>query len=380
MGEVMYGIPERIARLPIVRPTLLLDVDKVKTNIRRMALKAQRAGITLRPHAKTHQSAEIADMFLEYGIEALTVSSMEMALYFAENGWDDITVAFPVNVREMASIRYLSKTLKLHLLVDDPVAVRALEKSEIEGVGLWIKVDIGYQRAGIPWRETERLLALAQTIEGQNGFVLEGLLTHFGHTYHAQSAEEVRAIYRESVARFVGVRNSLAASGIQNLHLSIGDSPSCSLIDDFSGVDEIRPGNFVFSDLMQLQIGAAAPSDLALAVACPIVSVYPERNEFLIYGGSVHFSKDHLDIEGKRIFGRLAELDERGWCGPLADTAVVALSQEHGIVKAPREYIESISPGDLAIVLPVHACLTADKHGEYRSLDGDIIRRFSLAS
>lgn len=376
----MLNIPERIVRQPIVRPTLLIDVDRVKRNIRRMAEKAQRAGITLRPHGKTHQSAEIATWFHPYGIDAITVSSVEMALYFAENGWRDITIAFPTNLREIESIRYLSKTLRLHLLVDDASVMRSLIKAGIADVGVWIKVDSGYQRAGIRWDDTGRIIDLAKVIAESDGFILEGLLTHFGHTYHASSAEEVRAIYQDALHRFSLVRKSMDAAGIGPIKLSIGDSPSCSLIEDFTGVDEIRPGNFVFSDLMQLHIGAAAPDDLALAVACPVVSVYPERNEFLIYGGAVHFSKDSLPEGGQRIYGRLADLDDSGWRGPRMDTAIVSLSQEHGIVSAPHDLIETIAPGDLAIVLPVHACLTADQHGEYRTLDGDIIRRFSLAS
>ncbi len=57
--------------------------------------------------------------------------------------------------------------------------------------------------------------------------------------------------------------------------ISYGDSPSCSLADDLNGFDEIRPGNFVYYDVMQYHIGSCQMDDIAVAAACPVVSVYP---------------------------------------------------------------------------------------------------------
>ena len=83
--------------LQIAKPTLLLDTQKVRRNITRMAEKVQRSGVRLRPHFKTHQSAVIDEWFRAQGITDITVSSVDMAIYFARHGWDDITIAFPVN-------------------------------------------------------------------------------------------------------------------------------------------------------------------------------------------------------------------------------------------------------------------------------------------
>ncbi|MBY0433245.1 MAG: hypothetical protein K2U26_03955 [Cyclobacteriaceae bacterium] len=87
--------------MKITRPTLLLDEQKCRANIKRIVDKAKRARVKLRPHFKTHQSHEVGSWFREEGVSACTVSSIEMAAYFAKDYWHDITVAFPVNVLEV---------------------------------------------------------------------------------------------------------------------------------------------------------------------------------------------------------------------------------------------------------------------------------------
>ena len=80
------------------------------------------------------------------------------------------------------------------------------------------------------------------------------------------------------------------------------------------GVDEIRPGNFVFYDLMQAQIGACSLDDISVAVACPVVARHPERSQIVIYGGAIHFSKEQLRLaNGAPSYGRLARLTPNSW-------------------------------------------------------------------
>ena len=82
--------------LKITRPTLLLDEQKCRANIARMAEKASGNKLIFRPHFKTHQSLELGRWFKDYGVTSITVSSVEMAEYFSSE-WNDITFAFPLN-------------------------------------------------------------------------------------------------------------------------------------------------------------------------------------------------------------------------------------------------------------------------------------------
>ncbi|MFO1528905.1 MAG: hypothetical protein U1F77_03975 [Kiritimatiellia bacterium] len=104
----------------IARPTLLIHRARVELNIAAMAAKAAASGVRFRPHFKTHQSIEVGRWFRAAGVEAITVSSPDMAVEFAADGWDDILIAVPLNPGAVDIYRDLSERIALGLLVDHP--------------------------------------------------------------------------------------------------------------------------------------------------------------------------------------------------------------------------------------------------------------------
>jgi D-serine deaminase-like pyridoxal phosphate-dependent protein len=140
--------------------------------------------------------------------------------------------------------------------------------------------------------------------------------------------------------------------------ISIGDTPTCSLMTNFNDIDEIRPGNFVYYDLIMLNKGVCTLDEISSKVFCPIVDINPERDELVIHGGAIHFSKEFVEIENKKVFGKAIrhigkEISE-------SDEYVVSLSQEHGIIKITNTDIKQYNIGDLLEIIPVHSCLTAN--------------------
>lgn len=360
--------------LKIITPTLLLNPQVVRRNISKMAEKAGRTGVEFRPHFKTHQSAQIGEWFREAGVDKITVSSMEMADYFAQHGWRDITVAFPVNIREIEPINQLAQKIKLNLLVESLEAVQFLENNLQSPVEAWIKIDVGLFRTGVLWSNHKILKELADAIRQAKKLKLAGLLTHAGHTYSAKSTETVRNIFKETTERMQACADLLARFGNQEMKISVGDTPGCSLVEIFSGVDEVRPGNFVFYDVMQLRLGSCTEQQIAVAVACPVVAKHAERLEIVIYGGAIHLSKNSLtNQDGSTIFGLVAEWLGNGWSSSLPGIYVSSISQEHGIVKTNKMFFDKIKLGDLLVVLPVHSCLTVTLMKKCLTLDGEII-------
>jgi len=357
--------------MKITKPTVFVDRTKVLANIERMVKKAQQSKVLFRPHFKTHQSATIGEWFRKSGVKTITVSSVDMAEYFAKHGWEDITIAFLVNPRQIEQINTLAKKITLNLLVDSFEAVDFLEKHLEAPVKLWVKVDTGYHRTGIDWNNEPFLSKLIRRIKKTDKMYFEGLLTHSGHTYKAKSTGEIEEIYEETLFKLKDIQERLFLQGFAKVKLSIGNTPACSLINDFSGVDEIRPGNFVFYDVMQLQLGSCTEEQIALAVACPIVGLYPERNELVIYGGAVHLSKESLQgFFGKeRSYGLVALPKEGGWGTIQRNVYLARLSQEHGVISAPKEFIKQLHIGDILYVLPIHSCLTANLMKRFFTLD-----------
>jgi D-serine deaminase-like pyridoxal phosphate-dependent protein len=168
------------------------------------------------------------------------------------------------------------------------------------------------------------------------------------------------------------MRDFLVARGIGPVLLSVGDTPSCSLVERFAGVDEVRPGTFVFYDLTQLALGSCTEEQIALAVACPVVAKHPERGEVVLYGGAVHLSKDFLEADGVRQYGAPAErLATGGWGRILESSYLRGLSQEHGILKAAPRAFDAARIGDWIPVIPAHCCLAVHQLREFLTLEGE---------
>jgi len=339
--------------MQINRPTLFLNRDKCVRNIQKMANKAEKHKLCFRPHFKTHRSAEIANWFKSFGVSYCTVSNVDMAEYFAKNGFDDITISFPVNVLQLSKIEELAKIVNLNILIDSAETIEIIEKKSITSLQCFLEIDTGAYRTGVHYSNFEKIKQLCNIIDNSNNLILKGLLTHAGNTYLYSSRDLVSVVHIESVSSLVNLKRNLKFE--KNILLSIGDTPSCSISDSFEGIDEIRPGNFVFYDVMQWQIGSCNIDDIAICLACPVVKIDLKNEKAVIWGGSAHLSKEFIELKGKIIYGLMVEFNSNGW--ELIDNAYVySLSQEHGCLHIPKNFLKSISIGKILGILPIHSC------------------------
>jgi D-serine deaminase-like pyridoxal phosphate-dependent protein len=362
----------------IVKPTLLLDEAAAMMNIHRMVGKARQQQIRFRPHFKTHQSAEIGEWFRQVGVTAITTSSIDMAQYFADHGWDDITIAFPANLRQSAQLADLVGRVRLGLLIENREAAQHLEGTLPTAVDAWIKIDAGAGRTGLSWSDAAAISDMATEVQSMKKLRLRGLLTHAGHTYSAASPEEVCRRYHESIDHMQAARAVLQRAGYPPVELSVGDTPGCTLCDDLGAVDEIRPGNFIFNDSQQVALGVCSAADIAVALACPVVAKHADRSEIIVYGGAIHLSKDYLMLGETRAYGLVALAEGNRWGPPLEGGYVRGLSQEHGMIRLAQPDFDRVQIGDLVLVLPAHSCLTVTLMRTYRTLDGREITTFNV--
>lgn len=369
----LQATSRRLREHAIRRATLLVDERRARANIKEFVHRASNADVILRPHFKTHQSAAVAQWFRDAGVTRATVSSLGQARYFADHGWRDLTLAMGANPREVADYNDLAARIDLGLLVDHPHTIAALASGLTHPVGCWIDCDTGYGRTGISWHDNDRLLSLVHLIEVAPLLTFRGLLTHAGHGYNAKDPATIFVETRQRLQQ----AHSVLKTGI----LSAGDTPGFATTKDWSGLDEARPGNFVFYDLMQLEAGICTVDQLACAVACPVIGVYPERQEAVIHAGAVHLSREALQ---NGTIGRLLGLGENGLEGLLPGWELVRVSQEHGILKAigdqARAELINLRPGNLVLVAPVHSCLTCEQFDCYQTLDGETLPRYQRES
>ena len=362
--------------MQIQRPTVIIDKSRVVRNIRKMAEKAATSNVRFRPHFKTHQSFEIAGWFKEFGVEYCTVSSVKMAGYFANHGWQDITIAFIANHLEIEKIVDISRTTKLNLILDSIETTQFLDRELQKETDVWLKIDTDYHRTGIFWEDAKKTDTLIKLLMKCNNLLFKGILTHNGSSYDQLTVEGIIQSHYNSADKMNHVKRKILDSGVGNCEISIGDTPSCSLIEEFDDVDEIRPGNFVFNDLMQLDFGSCAVDDIAVSIACPVVGKYPDRKQIVIYGGGVHFAKEYLlNKKKEKIYGYVTTGIGTDNHEVLIDSSLVSLSQEHGIIQTTSEQVRKTNIGDILHIIPVHSCLTCNQFDEYMTVDGRLINR-----
>lgn len=351
-------------------PALYVDLDQVGFNIQMMASKAKKAGVEFRPHFKTHQSKLIGRMFRDHQVSGITVSSIQMANYFADDQWNDITIAFPANFKAAASYqRLLEQGVQLKTLISSFEVLKYLNKRLQRDIGLYIEIDSGQSRSGLPVSQLTAIESLKEEIEKSEHTYFSGFYCHAGQTYRSQNRDQIMVTATSVLEQLSQLKELYPDAPI-----CFGDTPSCSILDQFGPASQISPGNFVFYDWMQVQIGSCSPNEIAVYMECPVVEKNKQRQQVLIHGGAVHFSKEGIQEHFGMSYGepRLKYLS--------ADTYLKSLSQEHGIVQCSSKVYDSIDLGDMIQIFPIHSCLTANLMRGYRSTEGRHIDHMSGAS
>lgn len=359
--------------MKIVRPTLVLNKTICLRNIEIMQQKAKRHNLRFRPHFKTHQSIEIGRWYRNMGVTQITVSSVTMAKYFASDGWDDITIAVPFNFYEIDDLNELAAKINITILIDNIELLDLVKDKLTSRVDVFIKISTGYYRAGISSNSISTIEELLKGISLADKLNFKGFLSHSGHTYLARSKNEIQNIHFDAIVKMGRLKKHFIQD-YPNIEISIGDTPSCTTSENFQGIDEIRPGNFIFFDLSQHKIGVCSFDDIAVRLHCPVISKNPGRNEVIVYGGAIHLSKDHiLNIAGKPSYGRIIIKKNNEDILLGSGSYVCRVSQEHGVLKLSSFEYSQINIGDIIQIVPVHSCLTANLMKKYITKKGNEI-------
>ncbi|MCX7879050.1 MAG: alanine racemase [Ignavibacteria bacterium] len=348
----------------ISEPTLLLDEKKCKANIQKVIEKVNSLGIQFRPHFKTHQSKHIANWFEEFGVEKIAVSSLKMAKYFAQANWKDILIAFPLNLRSFDEALQLSELIEIKFTISDISVLEYLNNVTNFPIKFYLEIDVNATRSGFDIENYFEIEKAIKIFKKNPNLVLIGLLAHNNQTYLQNSQEGVIKSNNIFLSKLAELKSFFLDNGFEVI-LSVGDTPSISICEEFPSVDELRPGNFVFYDVMQTQIGSCSVNEIAVCVAAPIVAIYHNRSEIVCYAGSVHLSKEHFSLGEAKVYGLIVELQNNTWGLPLENSYVREVYQEHSLVKIDYSLLKKFKVGDLIGILPVHSCLTADCFRNY---------------
>jgi D-serine deaminase-like pyridoxal phosphate-dependent protein len=358
----------------LATPCALVNLDVVKANTAHMAERMKGMGVRLRPHVKTHKCVEAARLQVKGHFGGITVSTMAEANFFALAGFRDITYAVPIAPSRIADTIELTQGLdSFNLLLDHGQTFSEMERCARDQqvrFSVFLKVDCGYHRAGVDPSRKESV-ELAAKMAGSPNLDFRGVLTHAGHAYACRNADEIREIARQEREVLVGFAERIRRNGIDVPEVSVGSTPTMSLVDNLEGVTEARPGNYAFYDRFQASIGSCKLSDAAFSVLVTVVGQYREPNRLVIDGGGLVFSKDrgptHIDPD----CGYGAFFSEDG-AREYPELHLADLSQEHGkvAIKPPLDS-ESFPIGTRLRVVPNHSCLAAALFDRYHVIRGE---------
>lgn len=345
-----------------------------------MSVRAKKLGVQLRPHIKTHKCIEVARLQTEEHSGAITVSTLAEARAFATHGFADVTYAVPIDPGKFSEAVELARDgVKLSLLTDDPQIPAPLNDAA-RGAGVrfdvFLKVDCGYHRCGVNPNGAEAL-EIPRLISDSSQLRFAGILTHAGHSYNACSREQVLSIAREERDVMVACARRLESEAIRVPVTSIGSTPTITQIDDLTGIQEVRPGNYIFFDGFQATLGSCSFDDCALTVLASVIHRSRELKKIVIDAGAIALSKDRgaVDVDPACGYGHVLDLD-----GNDLGLRIHSVSQEHGQIKVDDDsLLDRLSVGTRVRVLANHSCLTAAQYDCYHVLDANrIVERWQI--
>ncbi len=323
-------------------PSVLVDRGRLDANIRGLQTACDAAGIELRPHIKTHKMVAVARRQLAAGARGLTCAKLGEAEAILPSGVRSLFVAHslvdPHQAPRLAALADKLADLRLAVTSEEHAAV-FLRLAARTGRKLFVMlaVDTGQGREGV--RDAAAAQRVAALLARSRHVELRGCYTHEGSLYGVPPADQAARV-EETLTRLCAVRDAIDPG--------LPAWPGCSvsvrqvLATGRGRVQAVRPGAYVFGDLILSAVtGVMRADQVALHVLATVVDK-PEPGLALIDAGSKVFSSDRTpeNIHAAAADGR--------------DLAVVKVSEEHGWVRGAA--VADLSVGERILFMPAHVC------------------------
>jgi len=307
-------------------PALILDKIILVENIQGMSRLADKAEVKLRPHIKAHKCSKISALQIANGALGITVAKVGEAEVMFEAGIKDILIAYQlVNTEKINRvIALIKKGANITCLLDDLFQAKKLNNAAKENnlvIDTYVEVDSGLKRTGL---EPEDVIDFVQELKKFGALRFKGILTHAGQVYGALK-ENVPAIGHQEGRVMEKVAESLENAGFRDFEVSVGATPTVQYSAYNSRVTEIRPGNYVFNDAIQVGLGTAEVDRCSLKVLTTVISK-PAPDRIIIDAGSKTLALDKGAHGTELVIGF-------GIIIGYPNLILERLSEEHGVIK-----------------------------------------------
>lgn len=350
-------------------PAILIDLDIMEANLQRVAGYARQHGLRLRPHTKTHKIPALGKRQVELGAVGLTVAKVGEAEVMLDSGTPDLLVAYPVVGRsKLDRLMQVARRTRVTVALDSLSAASQLSdaaRAARVNVGVLAEVDAGMGRVGIA---PEGLVPLAHAVAKLPHLEFEGFNYYPGHI--KQMDEKGQESLRQLSELVASLADALQAAGLPARIVSGGSTPTLYHSHQVAGLNEIRPGTYIFNDRNTALTGGCAWSDCAATIMTTVVSVRP--GHLIVDGGSKTFSSDGVATAGEPSYGLVRE-------APGAHFH--RMNEEHGFIDVRKAERQDFVVGDRLRILPNHICVAVNLHEQLYGIRGDrVVETWKVAA
>lgn len=330
-------------------PNVVVDLDVLAGNLDRMAAYAALHGLALRPHVKTHKAPRIAAEQLRLGAVGLTCATPREVEVMSDVT-DDILLAYPAIGRvKLARLMTATTGLRFTVAIDSAESAAALAAAAEQAarrVGVYVEVDLGMHRVGVP--TPEAAVALAASITENSWLDYRGIAFYPGHI-RERVADQGPGLAR--LGDDLGlVIDALRRAGLRPPVVSGGSTPAAWRMHEVAGITEVRPGTYVYNDRTTAAMEACEWDEIALSVLATVVST-AVPGQAVVDAGTKALGREPLrgggPTDADAGYGALLERPE---------VTVQRMSEEHGILDLSRTSWRP-TVGEVVRIVPNHACI-----------------------
>ncbi|HWC64318.1 MAG TPA: DSD1 family PLP-dependent enzyme [Rhizomicrobium sp.] len=276
----MIDWPQLLSRnaAGLATPALIIDLEAFENNIRKMADHCRAGHIALRPHAKTHKSADVAKRQLAAGAIGQCCASLDEAEMLAGAGISSILITSPL-VSESSIQRLMRLNAacpELLAVADSRDAVFRLSQAATSAdrvLRLLVDIDVGHHRTGIA--PGEPACALARLISDNPFLEFAGIQGYAGHLMHLPDRLSRQKQLAAALGDLRNTRDRLAGMGLPPRIITGGGTGSFDIDPSEQILTELQAGSYIFMDRQYNEVWAgesAAPFATSLFVFSTVVS------------------------------------------------------------------------------------------------------------
>ena len=356
--DVGFDIPAKpgMDEADIQTPALVLDLDALERNVKKMGGYAKAHGMRHRAHGKMHKSVDVLKLQMELGGAAgVCCQKVSEAEVFVRAGIKDVLVSN--QVRDPAKIDRLAQLPKhgseITVCVDDVANVAELsDAAQKHGteLGIFVEIDCGAGRCGVT--TTEAVVEIVRAVEAATALSYKGIQAYQGAMQHMDSYADRKAKIDAAVAQVGDAVDALKAEGIDTGLVSGGGTGSYYFEANSGLYNELQCGSYAFMDADYGRIldenGEridAGEWENAFFLLTSVMS-HAKADKAICDAG---LKAQSVDSGLPFIFGR-------------DDVEYIKCSDEHGVISDPKG---ALKVGDKLRLVPGHCDPTANVHDWY---------------